>query len=106
MLDFAMLERIAGQDPLREREEPRCCAAGRCCGQVLAAWTVQQAYAVLRAALSQAAREELVTRNVAALVRVSVPRSTSRKVWTVEDARRFLESSRDKGSVPCTRLVE
>ena len=78
-----------------QREEPQCCAAGRCCGQVLSAWTVHQAYAVLRAALSQAAREELVSRNVAALVRVSVPRSTSRKVWTVEDARRFLESSRD-----------
>ena len=78
-----------------QREEPQCCAAGRCCGQVLSAWTVHQAYAVLRAALSQAAREELVSRNVAALVRVSVPRSTSRNVWTVEDARRFLESSRD-----------
>ena len=48
-----------------------------------------------RAALSQAAREELATRNVAALVRVSVPRTTSRKVWAVEDARRFLEASRD-----------
>jgi integrase len=77
------------------REQPQCCASGRCCGQLLADWTVHQAYAVLRAALSQAAREELVTRNVAALVRVSVPRTTSRKVWTVEDARRFLEASRD-----------
>ena len=63
-----------------EREEPLCCAAGRCCRQVLADWTVHQAYAVLRAALSQAAREELVTRNVAALVRVSVPRTVRRNL--------------------------
>jgi integrase len=80
-----------------ERARPPCCAIGRCCRQLLADWTVHQAYAVLRAGLSQAAREELVTRNVAALVRVSVPRATSREVWTVEDARRFLESSRDAG---------
>jgi integrase len=80
-----------------ERSEPQCCAIGRCCHQVLAEWTVHQAYAVLRAALSQAVREELVSRNVAALVRVSVPRTQKRKVWTVEDARHFLESSREDG---------
>ena len=39
-----------------ERDEPQCCAVGRCCHQVLADWTVHQAYAVLRAALSRAAR--------------------------------------------------
>ena len=50
---------------------PMVGAVARC----LADWTVHQAYAVLRAALSQAAREELVTSNVAALVRVSVPRT-------------------------------
>jgi integrase len=80
-----------------EREEPRCCAIGQCCHQTLSEWTVHQAYAVLRGALSQAVREELVTRNVAALVRVSVPRTQRRQVWTVEDARRFLESSRESG---------
>lgn len=58
---------------------------------------MHQAYAVLRAALSQAAREELVPRNMAALVRVAVPRTVSRKVWSVEDARQFLESSRNAG---------
>ncbi|WP_228266173.1 tyrosine-type recombinase/integrase [Microlunatus elymi] len=58
---------------------------------------MHQAYRVLRAALSQATREELVARNVAALVRVSAPRTQGRAVWTVEDARRFLESSRESG---------
>jgi integrase len=81
-----------------ERDEPQCCAVGRCCHQLLAEWTVHQAYRVLRAALSQAAREELVPRNVAALVRVSVPRSR-REIWSVEDARRFLESSRNAGDL-------
>lgn len=84
-----------GKDAARVR--PECCAIGQCCHQILADWTVHQAYAVLRAGLSQAAREELVPRNVAALVRVPTPRSGERRVWTVDDARRFLESSRDAG---------
>ena len=79
------------------REIPVCCAVGKCCHQVLAEWTVHQAYAVLRAALTQATREELVPRNVAALVRVPAPRIRHRAVWTVDDARRFLESSRGAG---------
>ena len=39
-------------------------------------------------------RDELVSRNVAALVRVPIPRAREAGVWTVEDARRFLESAR------------
>jgi integrase len=39
-------------------------------------------------------REELVARNVAALVRVPVPRARKPAVWTVDQARRFLESAR------------
>ena len=55
---------------------------------------MHQAWRVLRGALSQAVRDELLSRNVAALIRVPVPRSPNRSVWTVEDARQFLESSR------------
>ena len=44
--------------------------------------------------LRQAMREELVFRNVAALVRVPMPRRQKQPVWTVEEARRFLESAR------------
>ena len=76
------------------RPEPRCCAVGRCCGQVPSEWTVHQAWTVLRGALSAAMREELVTRNVAALVRVPVPRARKAPVWSVDEARRFLESAR------------
>ncbi|AXG14951.1 tyrosine-type recombinase/integrase [Intrasporangium calvum] len=78
----------------RAREQPRCCAAGRCCKQVASEWTVHQAWTVLRSLLSEAMREELVTRNVAGLVRVPVPRARKRDHWTVEEARRFLESAR------------
>lgn len=76
------------------REEPRCCALGNCCEQLPSEWTVHQAWMVLRGALTNAMREELVGRNAAALVKVSVPRSAKRTAWTVEEARQFLESAR------------
>ena len=79
------------------RPEPQCCARGQCCHEVASEWTVHQAWRVLRGALTQAMREELVFRNVAALVRVPVPRAKRAAVWSVEDARRFLESARDAG---------
>ena len=77
-----------------ERPVPRCCSVGACCRQVASEWTVHQAWTVLRGALSAAMREELVTRNVAALVRVPVPRGRKAEVWSVDEARRFLESAR------------
>jgi integrase len=76
------------------REMPRCCAVGVCCREVASEWTVHQAWMVLRGALSEAMREELVIRNVAALVRVPVPRSRRPVVWSVDEARRFLEAAR------------
>ena len=45
-------------------------------------------------ALSNAVREEVLTRNVAALVRVPKSRPRKEKAWSVEEARRFLESAR------------
>jgi integrase len=50
---------------------------------------------VLRSALSTAVREELVERNVAALVKS--PKQRKRKVipWSSDEARHFLESARD-----------
>lgn len=79
------------------RPEPQCCARGQCCHEVASEWTVHQAWRVLRGALTQAMREELVFRNVAALVRVPVPRAKRSVVWSVDDARRFLESAHDAG---------
>jgi integrase len=55
---------------------------------------VKDVRTVLRSALSNAMRDELVERNVAALVRI--PKQRRRKVvpWTSDEARRFLESAR------------
>jgi integrase len=55
---------------------------------------VHQAYTVLRGALSEAVRQDLVKRNVASLVRMRVPRSVRQLVWSVEDARTFLSSAK------------
>jgi integrase len=48
----------------------------------------------LRIALSNAVREEVLTRHVAALVRVPQSRSQKEKAWSVEVALQFLESAR------------
>lgn len=80
-----------------KRVKPRCCAIGKCCQQTPKDWTVRQAWAVLRSALAQAVREELLTRNVAGMIRMPVPRSERRQVWSVDDVRTFLESSRGAG---------
>jgi len=49
---------------------------------------------VLRAALANAVAEELLPRNVAAIVRLPNPRKPQRQWWSVEEARTFLESAR------------
>jgi integrase len=76
------------------RAQPRCCATGACCHQVASPRTVRDAWATLRIALGNAVREELLARNVAGLVRVPKARSHKPKPWSVEEARRFLESAR------------
>jgi integrase len=81
-----------GKDAARRR--PRCCAAGKCCRQIASEWTRHQAWTILQSALSAAVREELVSRNVAALVKVSTPRARRTLVWTVDQSRQFLENAR------------
>ncbi|WP_424536911.1 site-specific integrase [Sphaerisporangium viridialbum] len=73
-----------------------CCAVGKCCRQKPSEWTVHDAYMTLRAALSNAVREEILTRNVAANVKMSVPRRSKAKPWNVDEARTFLESARTR----------
>ena len=77
------------------RSEPQRGALGSGCHEVASDRAVHQAWWVLRGALTQAMREELVFRNVAALVRVPIPRSKKVPVRTVDEARRFLESARE-----------
>lgn len=49
---------------------------------------------MLRSALNHAATEELVTRNVAALVKLPPVRRRKGRAWSSDEARRFLESAR------------
>lgn len=76
------------------KKRRRCCALGKCCKSKPSDWTVHDAYMTLRAALSNAVREEALTRNVAANVKMSVPRKRKVKPWSVEEARAFLEYTR------------
>jgi integrase len=70
---------------------------GKCCGHVPAASTVKDLRATLRAALTHAITEELITRNVAALVKLPTGRKRKRKAWVSDHARRFLECVRAHG---------
>jgi integrase len=83
-----------GKDAARSPDRRLCCAAGKCCHQVLADRTVKDARDTLRAALTTAVSEELLARNVAAIVRLPTPRKQQRQWWSVEEARTFLESAR------------
>jgi integrase len=78
------------------RTKPRCCAVGECCQDYPSRRVIEAARATLRAALNHAMREELVSRNVAELA--TLPRARKklrrRSSWTVDEARKFLESSR------------
>src|SRR5262249_52376005 len=56
--------------------------------------TIKDIRDTLRAALGNAVAEELVTRNVAAIIRLPAPRKGRRSWWTVDEARAFLESAR------------
>lgn len=86
-----------GKDAQRRHRDQRCCAVGACCQQVASSRTIRDAWTVLRSALSNAMREELVSKNVAALVRLPKPRKRKIKPWTADEARRFLESAREGG---------
>jgi integrase len=85
-----------GKDAARPQEKRRCCAVGTCCHDVLSAESRKDARNVLRAALTCAVEEQLVASNHAAVTRLSARREPKRKrgSWTVDEARRFLESAR------------
>jgi integrase len=82
-----------GKDKARPVQKRRCCAIGKCCKQHTSARTIQAARNVLRTALNHAMTEELLARNPAALTRIRGPRKQRREPWTVDEARRFLESA-------------
>jgi integrase len=72
----------------------RCCAAGKCCCAVPSLRTVSNLQTVLRSALSSAAREELITKNVVTMTQLPTRRRRKRKPCSSDEARTFLESVR------------
>jgi hypothetical protein len=60
---------------------------GSCCQQVISDRTIKDVRDTLRAALANAVAEELITRNVAAVVRLAAPRKRQRQSWAAEEAR-------------------
>lgn len=77
------------------RPEPECCAAGECCESFLSRRMVQSVHAVLRNALQNAVREELIVRNVAQLVQVPTPSYDTGKGLSVAEARLLLREARE-----------
>ncbi|GLW68438.1 site-specific integrase [Kitasatospora phosalacinea] len=77
----------------KARAKPECCAAGECCDSRLSRRMVQSIHAVLRNALENAVREELILRNVAKLVQVPTPEYGTGKGLTVPQARLLLKTA-------------
>jgi integrase len=86
-----------GKDAKRPEHQRRCCSVGNCCHEILAARSRKDARDTLRAALACAVEDEILARNPVAVIRMPAPRTRKRRWWTVDDARRFLESARSAG---------
>jgi integrase len=86
-----------GKDAAQPETKRKCCAVGKCCHAVLSPRSRADARDTLRAALACAVEDEIISRNVATVVKLPVPRRHKRQWWSVEDARRFLESVRRDG---------
>ncbi|WP_165440035.1 site-specific integrase [Micromonospora kangleipakensis] len=82
------------KDIARPRGKQLCCATGTCCRAVPSGSTIKGLRATLRAALAQAVTEELVTKNVASLVKLQVRRKKPGRAWHSDEARQFLEAAR------------
>lgn len=79
-----------GKDAKREPSRRRCCAIGECCESYPSRRVIQAARDALRAALTHAVAEELISKNVASLVKVPKPRRRRIKPWSVAEASQFL----------------
>lgn len=76
------------------RDQPVCCAAGKCCSKRLSPLTLTYVHSVLKSALEHAVREEEIPRNVARNVRTGTPRPRRFEPLTADEARQFLTAAR------------
>ncbi|GIH75138.1 site-specific integrase [Planobispora longispora] len=86
------------KDHRRPEGKRKCCALGKCCKSYPSRSTIAGIRRVLRSALGNAVREELISKNVAALATLPSASKTKKKrkrsVWGVDEARKFLEHLR------------
>ncbi|WTY87037.1 site-specific integrase [Sphaerisporangium sp. NBC_01403] len=86
------------KDHKRPVPKQRCCSKGQCCKGYPSRSTIASIRRVLRSALGNAIREELISKNVAALTTLPGVGKTKKKrqhgVWSVDEARRLLEHLR------------
>ncbi|MFC4942346.1 tyrosine-type recombinase/integrase [Pseudonocardia sp. GCM10023141] len=76
------------------KDDDKCCSAGKCCRRFPSKRQIQFIHAVLRNALSNAERDELVTRNVAKLVQIPTPRYKVGKGLQVSEVKQLLVEAR------------
>jgi integrase len=86
-----------GKDAARPKKRQKCCAISQCCNQKLSKRSIHDVRTVLRSALSNAVIEDRISKNPAALVKVSPGKKRKIQPWSVEDARKFLVSAREAG---------
>jgi integrase len=72
------------------KKERQCCSVGKCCKRTPSSRQIQYVHAVLRNALSNAERDEIITRNVAKLVQIPAPRYKIGKGLPVHDVKLLL----------------
>ncbi|BCK53992.1 tyrosine-type recombinase/integrase [Nocardia wallacei] len=84
-----------GQGKDAARAKPRCCAKSpaECCGEVLSVSSIRHVLRVLRAALQDAVDDELISRNVARLVKVGGSGDYKVRYFTPVEAKQFLRAA-------------
>lgn len=87
------------------RDEPLCCAAGKCCSKRLSPLTLAYIHSVLKSALEHAVREEEIPRNVARNVRTGTPRPRRFEPLTADEAREFLAAANGDRLQPLFELA-
>jgi integrase len=84
---------LRGADKERPEGKRSCCAVGKCCERRPSARTVQYIHAVLRSALQQAMREELIARNVARIVETPTVTPKEVRPLNAAEARLLLKTA-------------
>ncbi len=86
---------LRGVDAARAKDDRTCCAVNKCCRRRPSARTVQYVHAVLRSALQQAVREELIARNVARIVETPTVEPQEVQPLDAAEARILLKTARN-----------